>query len=346
LRHRRNIDVIEKSWDAFHQTLRNREMAIVVGAGVSYASGFPDWSTLTGELLRAAKIDVECLRELSLPLTAQIEMARQVYSDRSDDWPELVRKILYRHFDKTLRKLGTDDTSQGSRKDSNPALAHAIKQKNPTLAAIVELCSKRTASSTYVKNQRIGALLTYNIDGLLQVYDRALHGSPRILRTIERASAGRRPDKVNLYHLHGYLMPQKGLPGDETADKLILTETEYHDRTDDAYSFANSALLSALREFPCIFVGCSMADELMRRSLYRSLKERKDALRREGADNQEKRWRRHYAVVKVCKRACVNTLRDRDLRMLGVNPLWVSNFEVDLPRRLERLSELLRDVSA
>src|SRR5262245_55584557 len=137
-------------------------------------------------------------------------------------------------------------------------------------------------------------------------------------------------------------MPKKGDPKDEAADRLILTETEYHDRTDDAYSFANSALLWALREFSCLFVGCSMTDELMRRALYRSLKERKEALRRERADDKEKRWRRHYAVVEACDRADVNTLRDRDLKMLGVNPLWVTDFRIDLPRRLKRLSELLQ----
>ncbi len=71
----------------------------------------------------------------------------------------------------------------------------------------------------------------------------ARHGSGRIFRTIERASAGRKPEKPNLYQLHGYLKVVRSDPTDEAADKLVLTELEYHDRTDDPYNIANSALL-------------------------------------------------------------------------------------------------------
>ena len=82
-----------------------------------------------------------------------------------------------------------------------------------------------------------------------------------------------------------------------------------------------------------------MSDELMRRSLHRSLRARKSALRAEGRDveKDEHRWRRHFAVSCLADEDTAEDvqLRDWDLKKLGVHPLWVRNFKQDLPRRLE-----------
>jgi hypothetical protein len=126
----------------------------------------------------------------------------------------------------------------------------------------------------------------------------------------------------------------------EAPDALVLTEQEYHSRTDDPFSFATSAILWALREFSCIFIGCSMKDQLMRRSLYRSLREREAALKAEKRTEEElpERLQRHYAVFLNAKTEGERFCRENDLESLGVTPLWVSDFDRDLPDKLEALA--------
>jgi hypothetical protein len=107
--------------------------------------------------------------------------------------------------------------------------------------------------------------------------------------------------------------------GVETPDKLVLTEAEYNRRTDDPYSFANASLLWAVREFNCIFIECSMTDELMRRSLHRSFEEITVALQSEGKGlNEAKQMaRRHYTVIKEEYNNNSKYLRELDLSLLG-----------------------------
>jgi len=128
-------------------------------------------------------------------------------------------------------------------------------------------------------------------------------------------------------------------PGVDTPDKLVLTEAEYNSRTDDPYSFANASLLWAMREFNCIFIGCSMTDELMRRSLHRSFEEITTALQSEGKGPNEARKlaRRHYAIIKAEHDENSNDLRKLDLSLLGVNTLWVKEW-TEIPKRLQALS--------
>jgi hypothetical protein len=119
----------------------------------------------------------------------------------------------------------------------------------------------------------------------------------------------------------------------EATDRLVLTEHEYHKRTDEAFSFAMTSTLWALRETVCVFVGCSMTDELMRRGLYRSRNERIRDSCFEGKDltSAEKEALRHFAVLRFEDH---KSELERDLRLLGVRPLWVHDFDRDLPQRI------------
>jgi hypothetical protein len=103
-----------------------------------------------------------------------------------------------------------------------------------------------------------------------------------------------------LYQLHGYLLPpQAQLPSGEAADGLVLAEAEYLARTDGPYTWANVMLHWAVREFPVVFVGCSMTDELVRRALHRSCLERvaHHIAKRSGKPESEEKRRKHFAVM-------------------------------------------------
>jgi hypothetical protein len=220
------------------------------------------------------------------------------------------------------------------RKSFDPGFAAFMEQRCPTLAKVVQICSFKEDQG-WRANPRVGAVLTFNIDALVENYDRALHGSPRILRTIERASKRRHSGKIPLYHLHGLLLPEAGGSRKETTDSLVLSEQDYYERTETAHAFATTMILWALREFVCIFVGCSMADELMRRSLYLNVGEQRRARKAEGRTRMDAH---HFAVV---EHGSADRLLEKDLARLGVRPLWVGNCDDELANRLGNLRQAI-----
>ncbi len=320
-----------------------REIAIILGCGISYDCRLPLWSTFTERLLDYAKIDARSLQSLGLSYPAKISIAhaRHITEGKTqEEWTDVVRESLYKDFLELLRKEGLHDFDLDN-KTKHAGMHTYLKRKNPALASVVELCASErnvNGSKVYELTPRIGAILTYNYDSLVQYYDRARHGSPRITRTIERASKERHPQKINLYHLHGYLLPKKRDTRDEAPDRIVLTESDYNRREDDAYDFANSSLLWALREFVCIFIGSSMTDELLRRALFRSLQERKSATRAQGygADNLV----RHFAIFRS-EEPQINALRYEDLHSLGVNPIWIDDYAADIPTLFARIKDVL-----
>lgn len=345
------------SWDSLHGALARADvggletdLALILGAGVSYGCGFPDWDSFVSKLAREAetrlgrpRLDRGALTSLrdggwSLPrITTFIRTAHRL---EEQQWAEVVREALYAEVDGAVgcsfRTLA--EASERSKVDC-PEIVGAVGRVNPSLAAIVEVCSLRRKTK-WIVEPRVGAVLTYNVDALLQVYDRARHGTPRLFRTIERSSKRRKPGKIPLYHLHGYLRPYA--THGETKDSLILGEQDYHERTDDPYSFATSTTLWALREFTCLFVGCSMKDELMRRALFRAEREHERALRAEtGSSTSHSELPRHYAVLEKTDDRQADFI-ERDLAVLGVRPVWVADFEDDLPRQLRALARTLR----
>lgn len=355
---------IEESWRSLCRAVRTADVAFVLGAGVSRNSGFPDWSQLVSDLTVAVGFEGRQTKELlrlqrnGMPWPTILSLIKFEFMKRrrtESAWQEAVRQVLYSKFRKdigedTLRKIR--DCQRQNR--ANEKLAGLIRSRNPTLGQIVELSAVPQDDGGWKPSQHVAAILTYNLDEMLQVYDRLRHGSPRILRTIERASrpnyrkvVQKEQGKIPLFHLHGYLQISASGPDSEAAESLVLSEDEYHRRTDDPYNFATTSLLFYLQRATCIFVGCSMTDELMRRVLFRSKVELEKALvaERKGRQPTERQLLRHYAVV--ARSSSKNEMHyqevlvERSLQLLGVRPLWVRRDYSDLPKRLEGLRQFI-----
>jgi hypothetical protein len=363
----------DESWDRVHQALKENDLALFVGAGVSYVrddppgGGLPGWRQFAEGLAKAADLAESQIWRLEkdgrmlpaiISLIQDLVWKKECNSCQGRDrvWTTVVRDVLYGDFKRALSQHGIDPEDEEFRaflkgeqryKEEHPGLCEWMEKRFASLTAIVKLCSapasredkKEYPERKWVPQRRIRALLTYNFDALIQIYDRALHGR-RVFRTVERSSKKARGRKIPLYHLHGYLQPLDVGPEHEATDRLVLTEHEYHKRTDEAFNFAMTSTLWALRETVCVFVGCSMTDELMRRGLYRSRNERiRDSLfEGKNLTRAEEEALRHFAVLRI------EDHRDeleRDLRLLGVRPLWVHDFDRDLPRRIGDLERKL-----
>ena len=133
---------------------------------------------------------------------------------------------------------------------------------NPTLKAIVDLCSSNTSG------KGVDRIVTYNYDNLLEIalgFDKV-----QSLWKADLLEAGKLP----IYHVHGYIpAPVPISPEEAPADKMskaqeiIFTEEQYHRATHDIYSWSNLTQLSSLNNYTVLMVGISLSDRNMRRIL-------------------------------------------------------------------------------
>lgn len=198
---------------------------------------------------------------------------------------------------------------------------------------------------TFLPNPRIHAIATFNFDPLLQRY---VYGRYRksLLRTVERASAGRSSRKINIYHMHGFLRfdEKVGNLEKEAPDKRVLTELDYFDIYNEPTGIFNYTFLYLLREFTCLFIGLSMQDPNMRRLLHYSMKERREAYKEEGSGDKKikKETLRHFAILRRSSQKQIDTFRKDSLLLLGTRVLWIDKFS-EIPQRLQDLYETTGD---
>jgi hypothetical protein len=127
--------------------------------------------------------------------------------------------------------------------------------------------------------KHIRAIVTFNLDSLLQEYTRARYNNPGLLRTIERATQSPDISKISVYHMHGLLrFDNKAKQAEkEAADAVVLTEQDYYNFFNDPMSLFNYTFMYLLREYSCLFIGLSMQDENIRRLLHYSREERRQS---------------------------------------------------------------------
>ncbi len=122
--------------------------------------------------------------------------------------------------------------------------------------------------------------------------------------------------------MHGFLnfVQNNNKPSDESP-RCVFTEGQYYDFFNRPHSIFTYTFLFLLREFNCLFIGMSMNDENIRRLLYYSTVERRNAVR-------------HFAILKKKKNQVeINNLTEVSLRRLGTQVLWIDDFS-EIPERL------------
>ena len=341
------FDSREKAWQRLGSTLRDYDVALFLGAGVSINNKMPTWNEFVAKLGGWSPAERSKLADAGMSPATLCEIAKRGVPARK--WTTRVRSAIYEEFEAQVGATeGLSLSDFGSKHvRARERVSNFFRAENPVLWEIVRACGVKGSNGEFEMNERIGAVLTTNVDALLQLCDRAIHGSPGMLRTIERASAETEAGKISLYQLHGYLLPPQaqfahrpGSPSSgEAADGLVLGEAEYLGRTDGPYTWANVMLHWAVREFSVIFVGCSMTDELVRRALHRSCLERMahHTAKRSGKLESEETLRKHFAVMPLSGDDLVDRALNESAATLGVWPLWVRDFDKDLPAKLQQV---------
>jgi SIR2-like domain len=325
--------------DELEERYQKGGLVLALGAGVSKDCKLPTWPELLSRLAARnfGEGGVSLCRQLtddgySFPAIASMLEAK---SPSSSDFSELIRQELYREF-----RFFPDGITEENRQD----FIQFVNDNNPTLRAVASLLARRNdGEPAYVPNPFIHAVVNFNLDAVLQAYVRARCYPDRILRTIERPSAGSKQGLVNVYHMHGFLRFDKKHirnPKKEAPDLRVFTEQEYYDFFNQPNSLFNYTFLYLLREWSCLFIGMSMKDDNIRRLLHYSKTERVQSHAREGrsADKAERKSTRHFAILRRSSEE-LDHLTETSLERLGTRILWVTDYRKEIPQLLAHVYE-------
>lgn len=303
-----NIQHIEEIKAAY----RREDITLFLGAGISIDAGIPLWQDLIRNLfirMISAKDSKKMLDEKSIealsalahsntedsPIT-QIRYIKSAFD--LEEYYELVHKALY---------------------------SNKISFETNLLNALSTICKPQRAYNG-IKN-----IITYNFDDLIEqnFTEREIEFNS-IYRDIDLPSL----DKLNIYHVHGYLPQTNDIAHEDM--NLVFSEEDYHKIYHDAYSWSNLTQLNAFRDSTCLFIGCSLTDPNLRRLLDVASRSREEA--------------RHFAIIKKvgfisdsaseigenivqAYQHIDYNIREDYYRGLGLNIIWVDSFE-EIPNLL------------
>lgn len=123
-------------------------------------------------------------------------------------------------------------------------------------------------------------------------------------------------EEIPIYHVHGYLPKSKTIKN----HNLVFSEDGYHTQFIDPYSWSNLIQLYKYMNNSCLFIGVSLSDPNLRRIL--------DISKRKNGDGINK----HFIIKKMpSQESSVYDLQiqleEQDALMLGLNVIWVSDFD-------------------
>ncbi len=204
------------------EQLRERRLALVVGAGVSQGFKLPNWEILTERICAACTAAVP---PGDLTLEEKAEYIWANHCNRDDrEFALLVRDALYAEYSFDLATLTS----------------------NSLLAAIGAL----------VLPSRLGAVhqvVSFNFDEVLETY---LGHLGFLVDTIVDVPCWATQGDVAIAHPHG-LLPRSGPP----RGKLVFTSASFGRVTGDITSAWHRELLAVMSSHFCLFVGLSGKDE-------------------------------------------------------------------------------------
>lgn len=326
----------DELWDRLKTSYQKHGLVLALGAGVAKGCNLPNWEGLLRKLAEkhpehpeGSLFDNLKADGYSLPAIAgilEIIYQRELFS-------RAIWENLYEGF----------EFRTGLNNENRQRFIQSVQNDNKTLAAVAGLSVCRDTDNRYLPNPRIHAIVNFNFDSIFRAYVNVRYNNARLLRSIERPSAGSSYASIPVYYMHGFFRFDKDIEDYKhgAADLRIFTEQEYFDFFNNPNGLFNYTFLYLLREYPCLFIGLSMKDDNIRRLLHYSKSERVEGYIQERRGQiAEIRSIRHYAILPIPKDEVLRELTESSLRRLGTAVLWINDFE-DIPERLGEVYDSL-----
>lgn len=301
------------------QRYKQDELVLFLGAGISKNAGIATWDTLVYELL--VSLISKYMESSNINLTADEQriIVDSIKKDNGNSPLQLVRYIrhgLKDYFKDTLSHI----------------LYENSKDESEVLKAIARLC-------TPVRN-RVGiqGVVNYNFDDLIEInFDKKEIPYRSVYREADLPSK----NEIGIYHVHGFLPRNLKQYDNLTESLLVFSEEGYHSLMSDSYNWSNMTQLNYFREQTCLFIGVSMTDPNLRRLLEISMSKQTDntckhyiIFQKENIELEEDSQVDQDNLKKFQK---VNEgLKETSLRELGLNVIWVENYD-EIPGILDEI---------
>jgi hypothetical protein len=289
------------------KSYKDKQLVLILGAGVSESCGLPNWSQLLKELL------LKCF---------DIYNSSSTDIDGIADYFINVEKqplILARYIQQFLEKKGKHNFEETMR---NTLYNRPIKESD----LIREICQFFDSEV----GQSLDSIITYNYDDILETYLRKLNILHKAIY-----DTGMVPDEGEfpIYHVHGFL-PRETISDAE--NEIILSERMYHKQYIDFYDWSNLTQINKFSQKTCLFIGTSLTDPNMRRlldiaSTQRGNKEKPHFIIAERPHIKEK----HNNSLEHLEDSILH-FKAQDAWSLGINTLWVDKRD-DIPRELSKI---------
>ncbi len=286
---------------------RNQDVVLFLGAGISIDGGVPLWGTLI-KTLHVYMLE-RLTKDKALSFKQQ-EMIKELASDNEMESPLIQMRYIRAEFsDEEYYKLVHSALYNGD-----------INLDTALLDAIARISTPQRGYSG------IKSIITYNFDDLLE---RKLRQKDIQYNIISGQGDRQLVDKLNIYHVHGYLPSEFTDVPDEP--NLIFSEEDYHRVYRDAYSWSNLTQLNALRENTGLFIGCSLTDPNLRRLLDVAARSGETPrhyafLRRKRFGSKEKGQTVNKDMMGLYQKID-NNIKKAYYQKLGLNIIWIDNFD-------------------
>lgn len=294
---------------ALRKAYRRREVALIVGAGISQGCKHFGWRELAREVVA------------SVPRPSRPPIGSVAASQRVGRTPPHDPGFLHPFKQRFIADENELVAMRHIRHDKSLNLAELVQRvlysRDHPLSEAAQLIPALT---------RVKKICCYNYDDVLE---RAFtEAGVRHLSLFQNQPIPFEDKRVLILYPHGYL-PDPSQPTLSATSDIVLSEDDYFALYGAPYAWANLVQMTLLQNYTAIFVGCSLTDPNVRRLLHAT-----SAVRPE---------HRHFAVLKppdpssrlpkwMIKNdhAAYRSVKKQELDSLGVVPLWVSTHnEID-----------------
>lgn len=336
---------------------KERKLVFVLGAGVSKNYGLPDWNILLQKLLiKILEYKQRTSQKLRFNADTNIDTDADIDTDIDIDTDTDVLKTLFPQNPIILARniqLLLDPSDEVCLESLVRSIIYEQINDTKIDRTFEELQKLCTLCET---DQNIDSVITFNFDDILEKYL-----TPEVCEPIYEAGIQPNSRKLPIYHVHGFLPRKESKEKLDSSNKITFSEDLYHQLYTDVYCWSNIVQIDKFTNNTCLFIGISLTDPNLRRLLDVAKKLRGN----ESAPHYiiKERYNKAKIVAKVSKtgtceeihkrKETIQKYEDEDLLQslfyyiedsegrdalsLGVDIIWVDNYNEDIPKILQKI---------
>ena len=192
------------------------------------------------------------------------------------------------------------------------------------------------------RGAKIKSVITYNFDNLLE---KELNKSHIHNHSIYSDDVNLDPDKLPIYHVHGFLPEDRSNYKNIDKSTLVFSEDGYHKIYSDAYHWSNLIQLTNLKENSCLLIGLSMTDPNLRRLLEiaaRNIDKPKHFVFMKRLSNEKFIYKDGKKIIDNDSGASLflekhHSLNELTMRELGLSVIWYTDYD-EIPKILNEIT--------